>query len=204
MLPTGAQGQSGDLEQPVSLREEDLKNEFRPVSIERALKRCPLAPMRLDVDYRNCTARIIVFVPCFAQARTVIHTLRSIWAQACAKHVVVVDDDPEGGHTCGMHIQSDPEVAANSVEIIMNPYNLGLAGVRNFGLSVASKRGCASLHESTNPSRFDRAALSVPAPSASAPPSPTRQCAAQSGTTSCPSSTRTICMASATSTPRPR
>ena len=81
------------------------KNEFRPLSPNGARQHCPMAPKRLSPDLRLCSDSFFVVVPCFKQQRTIMQTLLSIWAQACVKHVLVVDDDPQGGHACAAQLR---------------------------------------------------------------------------------------------------
>ena len=114
-------------------------NVFNSLSLEEARRHCPMPPNRMHEDVRSCTARLMVVVPCFGQEKTVMHSLRSIWAQACVKDVVVFDDDPQRGHTCARRLLSDSEASSRQVEVVRNPYNLGLAGVRNAGLELAAE-----------------------------------------------------------------
>ena len=116
-------------------------NVFNSLSLEEARRHCPMPPNRMHEDVRSCTARLMVVVPCYGQEKTVMHSLRSIWAQACVKDVVVFDDDPQRGHTCARRLLSDSEASSRQVEVVRNPYNLGLAGVRNAGLELAAERG---------------------------------------------------------------
>lgn len=117
----------------------DAKNEFRPLTLSRARKHCPMTSLGLTRDFRPCAASFLVVVPCFGQEKTVMQTLHSIWAQACVKHVIVIDDGPSK-HVCARYLLASAEVAANHVEVLRNPYNLGLAGVRNLGLRIADQR----------------------------------------------------------------
>ena len=118
------------------------ENDFRPVPKSTAYAHCPMPPRRLQTDSRSCSEKLFIVVPCFNQGRTVLQTLLSIQAQACDTHTLVIDDDPVGGHLCARQVRRahSAQNFTDRVEVVKNPYNLGLAGVRNLGLHMAGQR----------------------------------------------------------------
>ena len=83
------------------------------------------------------TVNVAVVVPCFQQTDTVADTLGSVLTQSARpRAVVVVDDDPDGGHQCGGAVQSTA-----GVSVVRNPRNLGLAATRNAALELPAVKG---------------------------------------------------------------